>query len=957
MVKRCGLILLFLVSVITNDLFSQAAARIDNRLTFADAESWILFEDYNEALQLYLQLIKSYPTNSNLKYRIGQCYLYIPGQKELSIGYLEDAVQHINTKYKEGRFKETGAPYDALYYLANSYRINNQLDRAIETYELFKKNMDTDIYNEEVVDQQIQSCRNAKELMGIPFYEKEINLGNDINDDNSEYNPVISEDENTLVFTKSLAFYNAIMYTIKANGVWSGPQNLNEPLKIDVERDLFPTSLSSDGKTIYLYGPEDYDGVIFTTTFESGTWGPLVRLNDNINTKYWESHATISHDNKKLYFTSNRKGTIGGLDIYVSERDSSGDWGPAVNLGPAINTPQNEETPFLSKDDKTLYFSSRGHFNIGGYDIFYSSLLDDGKWSAPLNVGYPLNSTDDDVFFNPVNEGYVGYFAKYDPNGYGEQDIYRVEIFSEEHPRKFIIRGIVKVADLIISAEDRVRISAMNIKNPDQTIIVYSNPETGEYEFQLPQGKYELTYDAPGSEKVQRNLDLALTHPSDSFVLPGTILPKTDFIADLTVDAERNIKVIKGDTLVFPVKAEPGSLLTIEHWLGDSLLYTEKFAITDTLFNYKVVPQTGNNRITFKLTDKFNNTSTTDVFITREKGVTGLPVVRPEYDRVIARKQVAALAEIQKNRADGDLKKIISVSEIQKQDFGNVDDMISFLKEKAVKNNISTGEVDKLALKVAVMDNILTQAAVELLERESDGELKQLLSEVDISSMNLKTWTDLQEYIMKKSGGKITPEKLNMIAADVLSGKDPSISILNEKILAYSENDKSGAILKNALSVIGARNAKEAGTMLQQFYNESLKNGMSDYQMAGLFAAIGSLPDTDVEKYLKNLSEKAEEPLRSWLNGIDLKKEKIKTPADLILFILRNIREGKISGESFFNALAKLISDQDIPAETIKTQIAPPEEHKYWYLWFVLGGGLIIFFIVLYRRRKKDKNK
>ncbi len=955
MVKRCGLILLFLLSIISNDLFSQAA-RIENRLTFAEAESWILFEDYNEALQLYLQLIKSYPANSNLKYRIGQCYLYIPGHKELSIGYLEDAIKNINTRYKEGKFKETGAPYDALYYLANAYRINNQLDKAIETYELFKKNMDTDIYNEEVVDQQIQSCRNAKELMGIPFYVKEINLGNDINDDNSEFNPVISEDENTIVFSKSLAFFDAIMFTKKLNGAWTAPVNLNEPLKIDVERDLYPTSISDDGKTIYLYGAEDYDGVIFTTTLENETWGPLIKLNDNINTKYWESHATVSHDNKKLYFTSNRKGTIGGLDIFVSERDSTGDWGPAVNLGPVINTPQNEETPFLSKDDKTLYFSSRGHFNIGGYDIFYSSLLDDGKWSAPLNVGYPLNSTDDDIFFNPVNEGYIGYFAKYDPTGYGEQDIYRIEIFSEEHPRKFIIRGIVKVADLISSAEDRVRISAMNITNPDQTIIVYSNPETGEYEFQLPQGKYEVTYEAPGSEKVQKNLDLAFTHPSDSFVLPGTILPKTDFIAELAVDAERNIKVVKGDTLIFPIKAEPGSLLTVEHWLGDSLLYTGKFFITDTLFNYRMMPLTGDNRIAFRLTDKFSNTTTTDVFITREKGVTGLPVVRPEYDRVIARKQVAALAEIQKSRADGNLKKIISVSEIQKQDFGNVDGTISFLKEKAVKNNISTGEIDKLALKVAVMDNILTQAAVDLLEKESDGELKKLLSEVDIYNMNLKTWTDLQEYIMKKSGGKITPEELNVIAADVLSGKDPSISILNEKILAYSENDKSGAVLKNALSVTGAGKSREAGTMLQQFYNEALKNGTGDSRMAGLFAAISSLPGTDAEKYMRSLAEKSEEPFRSWLNGIDLKKEKIKTPADLILFILRNIKEGNIPVESFFNALSKLIPDEDIPAEIIKTHITPTEENKYWYLWLIPGAGVIIFFII-YRKRSKNKGR
>ena len=274
---------------------------------------------------------------------------------------------------------------------------------------------------------------------------------------------------------------------------------MNELLKVD--KDLFPTSLSKDGKTLYLYSSADYDGIIYTSTFENGSWSPLVKLNDNINTKYWESHATISHDNKKLYFTSNRKGTIGGLDIYVSKRDSSGDWGPAENLGPVINTPYNEESPFLSQDDKTLFFSSRGHFNMGGYDIFYSSFLDDGKLSVPLNVGYPLNSTDDDVFFKPVNDGYEGYLSKEGTGGFGKQDIYRIEIFSDDHPRKFLVRGIVKVADLLSNYIDSVKISAMNIKNPEQVIVVYSDPLTGEYELNLPHGNFKVTYEGEGTGK------------------------------------------------------------------------------------------------------------------------------------------------------------------------------------------------------------------------------------------------------------------------------------------------------------------------------------------------------------------------------------------------------------------------------------------------------------------------
>ena len=447
----------------------------------------------------------------------------------------------------------------------------------------------------------------------------------------------------------------------------------------------------------------------------------LLKLNDNINTKYWESHATISHSGKKLYFTSNRKGGYGGLDIYVSQRDSTGDWGPAKNLGPVINTIYNEESPFLGKDDKTLFFSSRGHFNIGGYDIFYSTLMENGEWSVPLNLGYPLNSTDDDVFFYPVNDGYQAYYAMNDSGSYGLQDIYRVQIFSKDHPRKFFIRGIVQVKDLQNMFRDSIKVSAFNLEDPNASVIVYSNPVTGEYKFELPQGKYSITYEANGAEKTIKKLDIPLAYPTDSFVLPGTTLPKTDFVADLVVESNKTLSVIKGDTIAFPLKVEPKSILNVEHWLGDSLLYSEKFIISDSLFVYKTVPLTGDNRITFKLTDRFSNTTTSDIFIRREKIITEQAVVRPEYSRIIGQKQIIAFINILKKRADDKLKKVIQRSRIDEQQFGRVDDIFSYLKEEAAKSSIGPDAVDKLALKVAVMDNVITQAAVDLMARNIRG--------------------------------------------------------------------------------------------------------------------------------------------------------------------------------------------------------------------------------------------
>jgi|NGEPerStandDraft_6_1074524.scaffolds.fasta_scaffold23049_1 hypothetical protein len=949
MMKRLVLLTWLLAAFINSDIFSQSKG--DLRDNFYDAESWILFEAYQDALPLYLQLLRNYPDNANFKYRIGQCYINIPGEKVKAVSYLESAVKNIDPKYKEGKFNETGAPYDALYYLANAYRINNQIDKALRTYEIFKKNLNPEVYDSTIVKLQIQSCLNAKELMKMPLFIREKNLGSVINSSNNDFNPVVSDKEDILVFSRSQAFYDAVMYSTKVNGAWTEPKNMNELLKVD--RDLFPTSISKDGKDLYLYSSADYDGIIFTSRFENGTWSPLVKLNDNINTKYWESHATISHDNKKLYFTSNRKGTYGGLDIYVSNRDSTGDWGPAVNLGPVINTPYNEETPFLSDDDKTLFFSSRGHFNMGGYDIFYSTLLDNGEWSVPLNVGYPLNTTDDDIFFKPLNQGYEGYMAKELPGGYGKQDIYRIEIFSNDHPRKFFVRGMVKVADLISSMTDSVKVSAMNIKNPNQTIIVYSNPKTGEYEFQLPQGDYEITYEGDGGEKVVRKIDLPLTNPSDSFVLPGTILPKTDFVADLKVETNKTISVTNGDSILFPMKVEPKSFLTVEHWVGDSLVSVEHFTMLDSTFNYKMAPSQGKNRVVFKLTDRFNNTTTTEVLITREKTITTQPVISPEYSRVISQNQISSLAEMLKSRARDSLLKVVTEANIENKEFGKVDEYISYLKEEAGKNNLNPEEVDILALKVAVMDNILTQAAVDLLARHTDGDLKQLLSDIDIYKLNLKTWTDLQEYINSKTGGKISPEYLNRIAAAILGETDPAIAVLRNKILAFSEKSVYGDLIRQTIAAVDNSNIKIKEKWLLAFYEEGVKHGLTNNQISELLVMISSVPGTKVEQYLSDLVEHSEEPLASALKSIDLRKEGIKTPEDLILYLLTH--KEKYPEEAVSRSIANLIAAKDLSAAKNKAQTAPAWSGYLWILWIVLGVGILSLFIIFWRRRKNQK--
>jgi hypothetical protein len=927
------------------ECFSQSKLEIKN--IYFEAESWILFEDYNEALPLYLQLLKINPSNSNYKYRIGQCYINTPGEKNKAVSYLEDAVKNINPDYKEGHFKETKAPYDALYYLANAYRINNQIDKALETYNQFKKNLDPLIYDSTIVNLQIISCRNAKELMKSPLYIRTMNLSNKVNESGSEFNPVVNDKEDMLVFSRSEAFYDAILYSKKINGEWSGPFNMNELLKVD--KDLFPTSISNDGKTLYLYSSADYDGIIYTSRFENGSWSPVVKLNENINTKYWESHATISHDDKKLYFTSNRKGSYGGLDIYVSERDSIGDWGPARNLGPVINTPYNEESPFLSSDDKTLFFSSRGHYNMGGYDIFYSTILPDGTMSVPLNAGYPLNSTDDDIFFKPVHEGYEGYLARESPDGYGKEDIYRIEIFSDQHPRKFLVKGLVKVTDLV-SGSDSVRIMAVNVKNPGQNIVVYSKP-TGEYQFVLPQGKYEITYQGEGTEKVSRDVDLPISNPSDSFVLPGTVLAKTDFTADINIGNSRVISVTTGDSILFPVKAEPKSYLTIERWLGDSLVSSESYFMTDSVFNYKMLPAEGENKIIFILKDRFNNTTTTEVYVTKEKGGTEKTLIRPEYENVIANKQAEAFKSMLLNRSEGKLKEILEKSELKQKHFITLDDVIAYLKKEAAGKTEKVEDLDKLALRVAVMDNVLTQAAVDYMAKYADGELKLILSSLDIKEKNIKTWTDLQDYVSRATKGRITAEQLNDLAAGILGGSDPSISIIRQKILAYAATVENGSAIKASVDATDSGKITNRNIWLETFFKEGLNHGITREQLTKLQIAISGYTGASAEQFLKDLTSVAKEPFLAFLKSIDLRKEKIRTAEELLTYLLNN--SDKFSLPDLYDAIAGLSATGNNP-DAILAKAGPPRKSLWWILLLILGAGFCSYYI-LYKRKKISK--
>jgi len=372
------------------------------KVDFNDGEFFLAEEDYEEAMFAFGKVYnKGYQDNAYINYRMGLCLINISGRKTESIPYFEKAEQSISTSVKEGKFDEKDAPPDALLYLGNAYRINMEIDKAIEKYNAFAKYIDPkDVTLQAYVDQQILACGNALVGTASPVEITTGNLGQLQETHTSRYNMQVSGDLQTMAFMGKNPFYNGIYLAVKKGEVWGKPMNITPSVASDGNMDI--VSLSYDGQKMLLAVTDQFTSNIYMSVYENKRWTPAVSLGKPVNSKYYEAHACFSPDGKTIYFSSNRKESIGGMDIFRSKQLENGTWGEPVNLGPGINTILNEDAPTMSPDGKRLYFSSQGHSTMGGFDIFYSELLADGSFhSVPVNLGYPLNTSDDDYTYSP----------------------------------------------------------------------------------------------------------------------------------------------------------------------------------------------------------------------------------------------------------------------------------------------------------------------------------------------------------------------------------------------------------------------------------------------------------------------------------------------------------------------------------------------------------------------------
>jgi len=612
-------ILIFLSIFFISKVSSQEYYELEEM--FLDADSWFFFEDYQEALPLFLRVLENDSLNYNVMYKIGFCYLYTPGQKHKAIPYLENAIKKTTFNYKKNTYTEKLAPVDALFYLGNAYLVNNKIDEAIDAYTGFQNKIsrtqkvaNKDIYDLEYVQRQFDACRNAIQYQYEPISFIARNVGDKINSRFNEFNAVVSGDGSTLIFTASLQFYDAIFYAKKDSlGNWGYPINIMGQLGVD--DNSATTGLSYEGDELYIYRDDDFDGNIYVSYFKDGFWTRVKKLGENINTKYWESHASLSPDNNKLYFVSNREDGYGDLDIFVSERLTDTTWSEATNLGEVINTQWNENTPFMTPDGKRLFFSSEGHKSMGGYDIYYSEKDENGDWTEPVNIGFPINTTDDDIFFVPFEHGSFAYCSQFSQQGFGGQDIYHYQLFDIPDYDNILVEGVLSMDNETDRNKEDFSINIIDKLKQDTLAIL--KPEEGKvnYQYRTPLGINHLVYESNLDSNENQFFISSKYDIKEIFNEPidSDLLAKTDTMPEILLDT--NLVKTDQENIRIKLSLQQGNKLIVSTFYKDQLINTEEFEIKKEDFIYEYQPLVGESKIRFKLIDKNNNVKTEEVTV------------------------------------------------------------------------------------------------------------------------------------------------------------------------------------------------------------------------------------------------------------------------------------------------------------------------------------------------------
>lgn len=429
-------------------LISANDPKPDNKI-IRKADNFFIFGDYSNALPIYQKLQELNPENEQFNYRLAVCYFYSSIDILKCIPLFEKAEKSITENDEE--------TIDLYYYLGISYRMVNRFDDAIRCFSKLKSKILPDkegIKDIKELEMQITNCETGKKLLSLASPISIMNAGKGINSEYPDYSPVISNDESMLLFTSKRkectggrtdedgSYYEDIFISRKEkNNNWQNSVRLDTSalsekkllfLKFSKSKKInaintrehdASVALSPDGKQLYIYRLDD----LWVSQLKDEKWEKPSKLNHFINArKSHEPSLSLTMDEQTLYFVSERDGGYGGKDIYKSEKQNDGNWGQPKNLGPVINSEFDEDAPYIDPENKTLYFSSDAYGTMGGFDVFKSRYEND-SWTEPENMGCPVNSGADDIFYVFNSRLNIAYFSSIREEGSGNFDIYKID--------------------------------------------------------------------------------------------------------------------------------------------------------------------------------------------------------------------------------------------------------------------------------------------------------------------------------------------------------------------------------------------------------------------------------------------------------------------------------------------------------------------------------------------------
>lgn len=454
--------------------------------------------NYLLALPFYENLYNNHPKEEYLKYCYGKTALSRSDKHEIALKLL--------TEVYEKNKKVDDIEYD----LARANHFNYKFDEAILLVDKAAANKRVSQETKMKAAQLKQYCINGKELYAQPTGAKIENIGNVINSPYEEYVPVISADESIMIYTyrgiestgglqndflmpdRYGKYYEDVFQSVRIDGEWKKPMPITN---VNSNTHDGAIALSADGFYLFVYRDDGDDhGDIYMSNSLSGEWTVPQKLKGEVNSYSWEGSCSLTADGKFLYFSSERGGGYGGKDIYRATLLPDSTWGNVINLGDSINTALDDDAPFIHPDGVTLFYSSQGKNSMGGYDIFQSKLnWRDSSFSQPVNLGYPINTTDDDIYYVLSANGDRGYYASGKAGGFGLKDIYTVYPgYVGKKPSMYLVKGTITENGSPVAASILVEIMDQNNKKFGDFV---SNTSTGKYLVSLPAGgQFKITY-------------------------------------------------------------------------------------------------------------------------------------------------------------------------------------------------------------------------------------------------------------------------------------------------------------------------------------------------------------------------------------------------------------------------------------------------------------------------------